>query len=173
MFHFDFADCNQMLSFDMFLVRFEAMLVNTLIEHRETLFPTSGKHTAKDGGVFAQVLKVATRFYDRNLLEKELAHSINRVMASQNGHSYAYSIDKHIDIEAANELAKMVEQYKNKDYKKTVFVTDFERVAKLLARLTPESEALESWSDKDLEFACGLRLLHDAVISKELSRRPA
>lgn len=77
----DFDDCNSMLSFDMFLVRFETMILDTLIDNRKTLFSASSPQS-KEGDIFGHVLKVATRFYDKNLLEKEIAHSINRVVSS-------------------------------------------------------------------------------------------
>lgn len=40
----------------------------------------------------------------------------------------------------------MLAQYKSKDYKKTVFVSDFEKVAKLLAKLTNIKDFAEGWS---------------------------
>jgi len=67
----------------------------------------------------------------------------------------------------------MLGVYKTKDYKKTVFVSDFAKVAKLLAQLTKDVDFTEGWSQTDKEFACGLRLIHDAVINKEIGRRPA
>ena len=67
----------------------------------------------------------------------------------------------------------MLGLYKTKDYKKTVIVSDFEKVAKLLAKLTSEKDFAEGWSQTDKEFACGLRLIHDALINKEIGRRPA
>ena len=87
MFHFDFEDFNSMLTFDMFLTRFEAMLIKTLIDERATLF--AGKE-----GTFEKLLKVASRFYDKNLLEQELAHSISRVLTAPEGHTFCYSIVK-------------------------------------------------------------------------------
>ena len=75
MFHFDFEDHNSMLTFDMFLTRFESMILNTLIENRGALF-------AGDQSPFDSVLKVALRFYDKNLLEHDLARSVNRLLAA-------------------------------------------------------------------------------------------
>jgi len=86
-FHFDFDDFNSMLTFDIFLIRFEAMIVNTIINERANLF--DDKESS-----FDRLLKVASRFYDRNLLEQELAHSINRVLTAPEGHTFTYSIDK-------------------------------------------------------------------------------
>ena len=64
-------------------------------------------------------------------------------------------------------------RYKAKEYKKTVFVNDLDKVAKLLADLTPDSNFQESWSDVDRQFAAGLRLVYDAIIDKEMQRRPS
>lgn len=86
-FHFDFDDFNSMLTFDIFLIRFEAMIVNTIINERANLFDDKESY-------FDRLLKVASRFYDRNLLEQELAHSINRVLTAPEGHTFTYSIDK-------------------------------------------------------------------------------
>jgi len=76
-----------MLTFDLFLTRFESSIINTIIDSRAALF-------AETEGTFDKLLKVASRFYDRNLLEQELAHSINRVLTAPEGHTFAYSIDK-------------------------------------------------------------------------------
>lgn len=86
----DFDDYNSMLSFDMFLVRFETMILDTLIDNRKNLFGSASDNKSE---VLGRVLKVAARFYDKNLLEKEIAHSINRVISSQHGHTYAFSVD--------------------------------------------------------------------------------
>ena len=60
MFHFDFDSLNSMANFDVFLANFERMIVRTLVDNRAKLM--KGDH-------FETLLKVATRFYDRNLLE--------------------------------------------------------------------------------------------------------
>lgn len=70
-----------MASFDLFLTNFETMLVETLVANREILFGEKGHET---------LLRVAMRFYDPNLLEQNVAHSINRAL--NNSHTYAYSI---------------------------------------------------------------------------------
>ena len=62
-FHFDFDELNSMTSFDVFLANFEAMLVETLVEHKDVMF----QNDKQDG--LDTLLKVAFRFYDRNLLE--------------------------------------------------------------------------------------------------------
>lgn len=67
----------------------------------------------------------------------------------------------------------MVDKYKGKDYKKIIFVNDFEQVARLLAKITPKADLKKSWSQQDIVFACGLRLIHDAIINKEIGRRPS
>ena len=74
MFHFD-LDAAQMESFDIFLVKFEAMMVQTIIDNRVTLMGEDKQLSIQ------QIIDVATRFYDRNLLEQGLAHSINRVLS--------------------------------------------------------------------------------------------
>ena len=71
MFHFDFDSLNSMANFDVFLANFERMIVRTLVDNRANLM--KGDH-------FETLLKVATRFYDRNLLEQGVAHSINRAL---------------------------------------------------------------------------------------------
>ena len=37
-FHIDFEELNSMASFDVFLARFESMLINTIVENRSKLF---------------------------------------------------------------------------------------------------------------------------------------
>jgi len=58
------------------------MIIETLVENRERLMGDKELDT---------LLKVAFRFYDKNLLEQNIAHSIHRALT--NGHTYGYSID--------------------------------------------------------------------------------
>lgn len=83
MFHFDFSELSTVASFDVFLANFEAMMVNTLIANRQKLM---GDHAIQT------LLKVALKFYDKNLLEQGIAHSINQAIAGETPHTYAYSL---------------------------------------------------------------------------------
>ena len=64
-------------------------------------------------------------------------------------------------------------RYKGKDYKKMVFVPEIKEIAKLLAKLSPESEMDPEWSEDDRQFAAVLKLIHDSLIHKEMQRRPS
>ena len=154
-----------MVSFDVVLAEFEAMLVRTLIANRATLMGDQAIET---------LLKVALRFYDKNLLEQNIAHSINRVLSGKTGHTYAYSVDLSRSKKSAEELATMLARYKSKEYKKTVFVSDLAKVGKLLSQVMDDGDVGRDdpqVSKSDQEFAAALRLIHDAIISKEISRR--
>ena len=72
----------------------------------------------------------------------------------------------------AGSLRGLLSKYKQKEYKKTVFVTDLPEVARLLAALTPETDFDPAWKDGDREFAAALKLIHDVIINKEMNRRP-
>ena len=165
MFHFDFAGLSSMASFDVFLAEFEAMIVRTLIANRSTLMADQAIET---------LLKVALRFYDKNLLEQNIAHSINRVMSGRTGHTYAYSANLSRSKKDTEELETMLARYKSKEYKKTVFVSDLAKVAKHLSKVMNDGDVGRddpALDNSDHEFAAALRLIHDAIISKELSRR--
>ena len=109
-----------MINFDMFLSTFEKMMVDTIIHNRARLF--SGKDSEQ---AIETLLKVALRYYDRNLLEQGLAHSLNRAFSEQgDGHTYAYSVKRSQNKESAKKLQAMVEKYKGKDYKKVVIISD-------------------------------------------------
>ena len=62
MFHFDF-ESSEMMSFDVFLAKFEGMLIQTIIDNQSKLFEK------EKSAVIQKLLDVATRFYDNNLLE--------------------------------------------------------------------------------------------------------
>ena len=49
-----------------------------------------------------------------------------------------------------------------------VFVPEIKEIAKLLADLTPDTEVNSEWSQDDIEVAAVLRLIHDALIHKEI-----
>ena len=62
-FHFDFGEDSTIMSFDNFLVKFEGMIIQTIVDNRTKLF-------GDDSSVALQkFIDVALRFYDRNLLE--------------------------------------------------------------------------------------------------------
>ena len=61
-FHFDLEETD-MMSFDVFLVKFEAMLLRTIVNNQVRLL---GEDT---GEAIQRLMNVATKFYDRNLLE--------------------------------------------------------------------------------------------------------
>ena len=54
-----------------------------------------------------------------------------------------------------------------------VFVPEIKEIAKLLAKLSPESEMNPNWSEDDKQFAAVLKLIHDSLIHKEMQRRPS
>ena len=117
---------------------------------------------------------MALRFYDKNLLEQNIAHSINRVMSGRTGHTYAYSCDLSRSKKDAEELETMLARYKSKEYKKTVFVSNLAKVAKHLSQVMNDGDVGRddpALHKTDHEFAAALRLIHDAIISKEISRR--
>ena len=62
----------------------------------------------------------------------------------------------------------MLNRYKGKEYKKMVFVPEIKEIAKLLADLTPDTDVNPEWSQDDIEVAAVLRLIHDALIHKEI-----
>lgn len=54
-----------------------------------------------------------------------------------------------------------------------MFLSDLDATAKLLAKLTPDADYQPEWSESDRELAAALKLIHDALIAKEIARRPA
>ena len=64
---------------------------------------------------------------------------MNRVLQGQ-GHTFAYSIDTEKCQKSAKKLKEMMDSYKGKKYKKTVFIDKLEQTAKLLAKLTLDSD---------------------------------
>ena len=97
-FHFDFDQSGTMMSFDSFLSKFEHMIINTIIENRAKLLGEDKTEALRT------LQKVALRFYDKNLLEQNMAHSINRVLQNPDGHTYAYSLDTSKCEESADKL---------------------------------------------------------------------
>ena len=97
MFHFDFSELNSIASFDVFLANFEAMIVDTLIENRAILMGDKA---------LDKLLQVALRFYDKDLIEQNLAHSINRVLSGKSGHTYAYSVELETDKKTLKQSAE-------------------------------------------------------------------
>ena len=61
-------------------------------------------------------------------------------MLQGQGHTFAYSLDTDKCQKSAKELKKMLDSYKNKNYKKIVFIDKLDKTAKLLANLTPDSD---------------------------------
>jgi len=64
---------------------------------------------------------------------------------------------------------QLLGRYKARDYKKLVFLPQLAKVAHLLADLMINSGG----DQKDREFEVVLRLIYDAIVSKEMARRPA
>ena len=78
-FHFDFGDAeSSMMSFDVFLVKFEGMIIQTIVDNRVKLF--GGENDSDAQHAIKKLLDVAERFYDTNLLEQGIAHSLNRAL---------------------------------------------------------------------------------------------
>jgi len=156
---------NSLASFDIFLANFEAMLVSTLLQNRETLM---------GGQTLDPLLRIVYRYQDKSLLEQSIGQSLRRALNGKTGHTFAYSVDAKRNKSSAQQLQSMINQFQSKESKKAVFMPAFDKVVDLLADLLVEENASESkWSTEDREFRAALRLIHDALISREVARRPA
>lgn len=71
------------------------------------------------------------------------------------------------------ELKEYLGAYKGKEYKKTVIIPNLRKVAKLIAKLDNTADCNPSWNQEDKELCAALKLVHDAIIAKEMSRRPS
>ena len=149
-FHYDFSDqANQNINFDTFLFDFEHMMIDQIVRHHARLFP--------NGNSIEKTLKVALKFYDKQLLEQNIAKSIDRVLgkhpqsvADNDGvfSSYGYSLysassDENACQESLKELEDMHEKYKHREYKQTVFIQKFGKVAEMIGKLSPECSDVE------------------------------
>jgi hypothetical protein len=70
------------MSFEVFLVKFEQMLIDNIVAERQKLF--------QDQDSFAEILKVVFKFYDRSLFEQGLAKGLHKAL--KEGKTYAYSL---------------------------------------------------------------------------------
>lgn len=71
LFHFDFQTHPEM-SFEVFLVKFEQMLIENIANERDKLF--------QEQDSFAETLKVVFKFYDRSLFEQGLAKGLHKAL---------------------------------------------------------------------------------------------
>lgn len=127
-FQFDFDEhTNSMVTFDCFLSNFEAMLMETLIANRATLFGDDAINT---------VLRVAQRFYDKSWLEQALANSIGRALRGKNGHTYTYSVEPERCKQSADTLRQLLNT-KQKGKKVEGMTVELAQICKLLVELMP------------------------------------
>jgi hypothetical protein len=92
LFNFDFKQHPEM-SFEVFLVKFESMMIDKIFADKGKLF--------KDQDSFAELLKVVFKFYDRSLFEQGLAKGLHKAL--KEGQTAAYTLRDKPD-----ELIKMV-----------------------------------------------------------------
>jgi hypothetical protein len=126
-------------------VQFEKMMIDQIVAQKDSLF----------GDCIEETLNVLFRFYDRSLFEQGLAKSVNRAL--KDNHTFGYSLESKPE-----ELAKMIVEYKRREYKQTILTDDFKKIAKLVAQASPDCG-----KNPDNYFRAALLLIHDVLISKE------
>jgi hypothetical protein len=123
-----------MKSFEMFLHSFEKVIINELVQ----------QNNSRNFGV-DKLLKVAFRFYDKNLFEHALAKGLSQKI------TYGYQIGDA-------DISEYLDKYRNKEYKETPLLDNFEAIAQLIADESYEGDL----------FKASLLMVYDVCIRKEL-----
>ena len=87
--------------------------------------------------------------------------------------SYGYSLKgkenkEEENVESIKALEELLNLYKDRNYKQSVFIDKFEEVSALIADLSPECQEEDKETNK---CKGGLLLLYDVIIYKEIKRR--
>lgn len=100
----------------MFLHSFESMLIKTLIDRnkKQPLLKTD------------DILKVAFRFYDKHLFEHSLAQGLEDATGPSSV-TYGYRVgNPDENMQAKQELRNLLDLYKQKEYKQTPLLDNFD-----------------------------------------------
>lgn len=155
----------------MFLQQFERMLIDQIVRQKANLFglnEVTGSEVPKVKlNPVQEIYVVAVKFYDKQLLEHELARSLNRAL--DQGFTYSYSLvsDSESQSESMKQLRQMLDRYKSREYGKAVFASDFHKLVKLIAQSSPETVV----DGEPCVVKAALLLIYDVLIAKENARR--
>ena len=110
--------------------------------------------------------KVLTKFYDRVLIEHEIAKVLRKALKS--GFTRTFSI-KRVGANI-NELDQLLSEFDGKQYKKTPLLDNFQKICQTVGEMSPECDGA---TEADRSFKAGLLIIYDVLLSKEDSRKPS
>ena len=142
------------LSFETFLHEFETNIISDLVKFNRRNISVD----RKDISSLDKMLKVALRFFDKNLAEYSLAHGLYAALGPYSC-SYGYSVgNKDQNEEAKAKLREFLDKHKSKSFKATPILDNLEEIVSIIATANYNSDSFEA----------GLRVLYDVCIRREL-----
>lgn len=147
------------LSFEMFLHKFETMMIDTLVEKNAEFCRESKKEQGRFALVSLKLIKeVAFRFMDRNIFEQHMAKGLEAALGRYNV-TYGYKLGEEGERKEARErLRTLLNKYKAKEYRETPLLDEFAEVVSLIAG---------NYGNDN--FKAALLIVYDVCIRKELN----
>jgi hypothetical protein len=135
----------------MFLYSFEKMIIDKLVKYNfENKFEMPS----------SELLKVALKFQDKSLFEHSMAKGLESATGSSSC-SYGFLIGgKDLNMEAKKEIRALMDQYKVREYKETILLDNFDKIAKIIADANYDGDV----------FKAQLLIIYDVCIRKEIDQ---